>query len=101
MLLEARGISKTYGKGENAFAALKDVSIAIEAGETVAISGKSGSGKSTLMHVLAALDRVDHGSVAFNNSPYEKSSARQLDQLRSKKFGFIFQQFFLNGRETV
>jgi putative ABC transport system ATP-binding protein len=101
MLLEAKGINKTYGKGENAFAALKDVSIGIEAGQTVAISGKSGSGKSTLMHVLAALDRVDDGTISFNNSPYERFSAHQLDGLRSKKFGFIFQQFFLNGRETV
>ena len=101
MLIEARGVSKVYGKGENVFVALKDVSLAIDRGQTVAITGKSGSGKSTLMHVLAALDRVSEGTVAFDDTPYQKLSEAGLDRLRSHKFGFIFQQFFLNGRETV
>jgi putative ABC transport system ATP-binding protein len=101
MLFEVKGITKTYGKGENAFEALKAVSLNITPGETVAIIGKSGSGKSTLMHVLAALDRVDGGEILFNGKSYKHMSAGQLDNLRSKSFGFIFQQFFLNGRETV
>lgn len=53
------------------------------------------------MHVLAALDRVNGGTIAFNNKDYADLHAGQLDALRSKHFGFIFQQFFLNGRETV
>jgi putative ABC transport system ATP-binding protein len=101
MLLVAEEITKIYGKGQNAFVALDRVSLAINRGESVAIIGKSGSGKSTLMHVLAALDRVNSGTISFDGKKYENLSAGRLDSLRSKQFGFIFQQFFLNGRETV
>lgn len=101
MLINVTQVTKVYGKDENTFIALDRVSLAIKRGESVAIIGKSGSGKSTLMHVLAALDRVNSGSIAFDDQEYESLSAAKLDQLRSKKFGFIFQQFFLNGRETV
>ncbi len=100
-MLRADAITKIYGKAENAFVALDRVTLTIKRGETVAIVGKSGSGKSTLMHVLAALDRVNSGSILFDDKPYEELSAVKLDHLRSKSFGFIFQQFFLNGRETV
>lgn len=101
MLISAKQVTKIYGKGDNAFVALDRVSFKIKRGESVAIIGKSGSGKSTLMHVLAALDRANSGTVAFDDKEYESLSAAKLDQLRSKKYGFIFQQFFLNGRETV
>jgi putative ABC transport system ATP-binding protein len=101
MILQAKSITKIYGKGQNAFVALDKVSLNIKKGESVAIIGKSGSGKSTLMHVLAALDRVNSGNISFNDDDYEHLRAGKLDGLRSKHFGFIFQQFFLNGRETV
>lgn len=101
MLLVAEEITKIYGRGQNAFVALDKVSLTVNRGESIAIIGKSGSGKSTLMHVLAALDRVNSGSIVFDGKKYENLSAGKLDALRSKRFGFIFQQFFLNGRETV
>lgn len=101
MLIDASGVTKIYGKGENAFVALDRVSVQIKRGESAAIVGKSGSGKSTLMHVLAALDKPNSGTITFDGKKYEALSPVKLDQLRSKKFGFIFQQFFLNGRETV
>lgn len=101
MLIDVKGVTKIYGKGDNAFVALDKVSLKIKRGESAAIIGKSGSGKSTLMHVLAALDRVNSGDILFEEKEYRTLSAGKLDQLRSKKFGFIFQQFFLNGRETV
>lgn len=101
MILQAKDITKIYGKGQNAFVALDKVSLGIKRGESVAIVGKSGSGKSTLMHVLAALDRVNSGDIAFDDKNYESMRTGQLDRLRSRNYGFIFQQFFLNGRETV
>jgi putative ABC transport system ATP-binding protein len=101
MLIDVDSITKIYGKGDNAFVALDKVSLGIKRGESVAIIGKSGSGKSTLMHVIAALDRVNSGTISFDEHEYESMRGARLDQLRSKKFGFIFQQFFLNGRETV
>lgn len=101
MFLQAHQATKVYGKGDNMFVALDKVSLSVKRGESVAIIGKSGSGKSTLMHVLAALDRVNSGGIQFDGQDYHDLRPARLDNLRSKHFGFIFQQFFLNGRETV
>lgn len=101
MPITVNSVKKTYGKKATAFVALKGVSLSVDDGESIAIIGKSGSGKSTLMHVLAALDRPDSGLVSFGGRDIEKMRAGQLDRLRNREFGFIFQQFFLNGRETV
>ena len=100
-ILKANDLVKTYGKKENTFVALKGVSLAIKEGESIAIIGKSGSGKSTLMHILAALDRPDSGDLEFNGKNVEEFKNRDLDKLRNQQYGFIFQQFFLNYRETV
>lgn len=100
-VLKAQELTKTYGKKDNIFVALKGVSLDIKEGESVAIIGKSGSGKSTLMHILAALDRPDSGVLEFGGKNVEEFKDKKLDQLRNSEFGFIFQQFFLNYRETV
>lgn len=100
-VIEAKDIVKTYGKGEAAFTALKGVSLDIKAGETVAVIGKSGSGKSTLMHLLALLDRPNSGSITINDKQATKLKRKQVDKLRNREFGFVFQQFFLNGDESV
>lgn len=100
-VLTTKKLTKVYGKKEASFTALDGISIEINAGETVAIVGKSGSGKSTLMHLLALLDRPTSGSITIGSKNAAELSARQLDAIRNKTFGFVFQQFFLNGNDTV
>jgi putative ABC transport system ATP-binding protein len=101
VLLDARGIRRSYGRGATQFDALKGVSLRIAQGESVAIVGKSGSGKSTLMHLLALLDQPDDGSLLVEGTDAATLSARELSRLRNETFGFVFQQFFLNPNATV
>lgn len=100
-VIAAKNIVKTYGKGENAFSALKGVDLTINEGEVVAVIGKSGSGKSTLMHLLALLDTPTSGSITLNGANASKLKRKKVDRLRNQEFGFVFQQFFLNGDESV
>ena len=99
--IATNALDKVYGKKESRFIALENVTLAINKGESVAIVGKSGSGKSTLMHLLALLDKPTKGSVIVNEVDAPSLTAKQLDLLRNKSFGFVFQQFFLNGNDTV
>ncbi|MGQ1795922.1 ABC transporter ATP-binding protein [Kocuria oceani] len=100
-VLQTEDLVKTYGHGPHAFTALRSVSLAIGAGESVAIVGKSGSGKSTLMHLLALLDAPTSGSVAVRGQDAGSLSVRELNALRNTMFGFVFQQFFLTPGQTV
>jgi putative ABC transport system ATP-binding protein len=99
--IRAEHITKMYGKGESAYAALRNITVSIQKGEVVAIVGKSGSGKSTLMHVLALLDTPTEGSVYVDGEDASRLTSKQLDELRNKRFGFVFQQFFLNENDTA
>jgi putative ABC transport system ATP-binding protein len=100
-VIEAKKLQKIFGKGESAFEALKRVDISILPGEVVAIIGKSGSGKSTLMHLLALLDSPTSGSVYVNGQDASKLKRKEIDLLRNRDFGFVFQQFFLNATDSV
>lgn len=100
-MLEARNLSKTYTSDGVDYEALKDVDLSIKRGDCVAIVGKSGSGKSTLMHLLACLDAPTDGHVYVDGRDISTFSERSKNALRNEKFGFVFQQFFLNGRDTV
>jgi putative ABC transport system ATP-binding protein len=100
-LISARNLGKTYGKKSSAFTALKDVKVDIERGESVAIIGKSGSGKSTLMHLLALLDHPTAGQIKINGQAVADLKSWEINNLRNERFGFVFQQFFMNPRDTV
>lgn len=100
-LIEVRKLTKTYGKKTSAYTALRDVKLDIEQGESLAIIGKSGSGKSTLMHLMALLDSPTEGTIKFAGKNTADLKTWEVDELRNEKFGFVFQQFYLNPRETV
>ncbi len=100
-VIAAKNLTKVYGKKATAFTALNSVNLDINEGESVAIVGKSGSGKSTLMHLLALLDTPTAGTIEIDGEKANKLSKRQLNKLRNSRFGFVFQQFFMNANDTV
>ena len=99
-LIELRGLTKTYGKGDAAFQALKGIDLTIHKGEFVAIMGPSGSGKSTLMNVLGCLDTLTTGSYQYEGIAVEKLGNDQRSLLRRYALGFIFQGFNLLARTS-
>ena len=101
VVISIRDVTKIYGHGDSSVAALNGVNLDIHKGETVAIVGKSGSGKSTLTHIMATLDQPTSGTVRINGKDTTKLSRRAINRLRNRTFGFVFQQFYLNSRDTV
>ena len=100
-MIKFNHVSKIYGKRPNDFVAIDDISLEVEAGESLAVVGKSGSGKSTLVHLMALLDRPTKGEIFINNKNSTKLPSKKIDGLRNKNFGFVFQQFFLNPQDSV
>ncbi|ABS40338.1 ABC transporter ATP-binding protein [Clostridium botulinum] len=94
-LLEVRSISKTYGSGEAAVHALKDISFFVPKGEFVAIVGESGSGKSTLLNMIGALDMPTSGKVFIDGKDIFSMKDSNLTIFRRRNIGFIFQNFNL------
>ena len=100
-MIELKNVTKIYGKKKNQFTALKNISLNIPTGASVAILGKSGSGKSTLMHAISGLDRPQHGQVIIDGQDILQLKPKRVDEFRAKKIGFIFQSFFVQGNESV
>ena len=100
-IISLHQVTKVYGKGDNAVEALRGIDLDIRSGETIAIIGRSGSGKSTLAHVMATLDRPTSGKVLINGSEVGRRSRRASNRLRNQEIGFVFQQFFMNARDSV
>lgn len=96
-----KDVHKTYGKGENAFEALKGIDLQISKGEFVALMGPSGSGKSSLANILGTLDVGTRGEYLFYDVDVFKLTQNQRAILRRNYIGFIFQGFNLLARTTA
>ena len=91
LVLSARGLAKTYGKGATTVEVLKAIDFDVAQSEKVAIVGSSGSGKSTLLHLLGGLDVPSAGQVTLAGSDLSRLSVAVLDRLRNQYLGFIYQ----------
>ncbi len=100
-LLEIQKLCKTYGSGETAVQALKNVSFSVQRGEYVAIVGESGSGKSTLLNMIGALDTPTSGKVLIDGKDTFSMKDKKRTIFRRRNIGFIFQAFNLIPELTV
>jgi putative ABC transport system ATP-binding protein len=100
-VIELRGVTKTYGRGQAAVQALRGIDLRIDSGEFVAVMGPSGSGKSTCMNIIGCLDTPTSGSYLFEGTEVGKLSRRQRALLRRHFLGFVFQGYNLLGRTSA
>lgn len=94
-MITTTGLTRIYGKGENAVTAINNLDIRIDDGELVAITGKSGSGKTTLLNILGGLDKATGGSVCYDDTDITKLADTALADFRLNKIGFVFQFYDL------
>src|ERR1700730_13915598 len=95
IMIELKNVTRRYQQGENAVLALDNVSLRIEPGEFVAVTGESGSGKSTFLHLIGGLDKPDTGEVLVNGLALQTASDREVTQYRARDLGIVFQFFNL------
>lgn len=101
LVLEARNVQKTYRQGPRDVSVLQDVSLALKAGESLAIVGVSGAGKSTLLHILGGLDEPDEGEVRVNGESLWSLKAMDRSRVRNQAMGFVYQFHHLLGEFTA
>ncbi len=101
LLIRLSGVTKVYGRGAVALAALKGIDFSVHAGEFVAIMGPSGSGKSTAMNILGCLDTPSAGRYLFKGVHVEALDRDQRARLRRRYLGFVFQGFNLLARTSA
>ncbi|MGL6289085.1 MAG: lipoprotein-releasing ABC transporter ATP-binding protein LolD [Silanimonas sp.] len=91
IVIEARGLTKTYREGPLETPVFHDLDLAVKRGETVAIIGASGAGKSTLLHLLGGLDTPTAGEVTVAGQPMARLDDAERGRLRNRALGFIYQ----------
>ncbi len=104
-IVRCQGIGKTFGKGELAVHALRDVDLEIAPGDFATLAGPSGSGKTTLLNMIGALDQPSTGEVSIEGQKLSQLSKSALSDLRLNRIGFVFQAFnlipVLSARENI
>ena len=104
-VIEAAGVSRVFGSGDTAVTALSTISLNINQGEFLAVTGRSGSGKTTLLNLLSGLDSPSSGSVRFGGVDLSNMKEADLVSMRRHKIGFVFQSFglmpLLSAQENV
>lgn len=100
-VIELKNITKTYKLGDETLNALDNVSLSVEKGDFIAITGPSGSGKSTLANIIGGLDRPTEGSVVVDDKDLARVHDKQLSDYRNRHIGFVFQSFNLQGTQTA
>ena len=100
-LIQLKGVTKVYGQGQAAMAALRGIDLSISQGEFVAVMGPSGSGKSTCMNILGCLDTPTDGTYLFRGVTVEELSRNQRAMLRRHYLGFVFQGYNLLNRTSA
>ena len=100
-MIQLSEAKKIYGKGESTVHALSGISLNIQKGEFVAITGKSGCGKTTLLNIIGLLDNLTEGHYTLNGQDFRHLSEKAKARLRFQTFGYIFQSFNLLSSHTV
>ena len=104
-VIEAAGVSRVFGSGDTAVTALSTISLTVNQGDFLAVTGRSGSGKTTLLNLLSGLDKPSSGSVRFHGKDLAQFGETDLVDMRRHKIGFVFQSFglmpLLSAQENV
>ena len=90
-IVELRGVTKSFRKGDETITPLDNVDLDIQEGEFVSLMGPSGTGKSTLLNIVSGIDRIESGTIRINGQQIEKLSRGTLADWRATNLGYIFQ----------
>ena len=101
VILEAKGLVKSFVNGNNKLKVLDGIDIKLEEGKIVTIMGKSGSGKSTLLNILSTLDSIDEGTISINGNDINYYTEDDISNMRNSYIGFVFQFHHLLPDFTV
>ena len=101
VILEAKGLIKSYVNGNNKLKVLDGIDIKLKEGKIVTIMGKSGSGKSTLLNILSTLDSTDEGMISINGNDIDYYTDDDISYMRNSYIGFVFQFHHLLPDFTV